>query len=1155
MQTHVQFRFLFIFLLLCQITLIGQNADEILFHTEGNSFSPRIAIEGDAVVLWTFSDGTTSSALHPEVTFGTAGHRIQRLRVDPWSAVTMINIGYDWAESGSWDIPYVPDQNVSKIENLSLVRNNLEIWCSSYNLLDSLVFDHFIALHTIESFMAQTLTYLSLHNTPALARLCVEYNSLTSLDLSESPALMDIRGAVNDYQDIQFAGSMDDLWHICVRDNPQIVNDTMFGDMTKFPNIAELFIWNDNQSGAFKMSQNHPSRNISIRADGNHYTSLDLRGSLQNENGQAEVSFSWNSLQSVDITGCDQIKHLYLSGNWMPIDTVDKILQQLDAFETWNGEVNLTGNSYPSYIGMQHIANLESRGWIVQYSYFPDINVLGNDVTIQDGDNTPSFGDSTDFGEVFIGDTIIRQFVIQNTGNAILNGWGSSPHFFIYGPDAAYFHVMDTTIFPIVYYGSDTLNVMFTPDSKREYIAEIYLFHEDHDEAPFNFSIRARGSFDNAAVIAAYQEINDEILFLSEGDSFNPLIELNGPADVLWTFYDSTTSADLHPLKQFGSVASRMNRLKVTPWGALSMINIGYDGSDGGWWLPYLPDQHVSYLQNVNLAKDSLKYWCSSYNFLDSLNFDNFINLEDIECFQSRAVKKVSLKNTPKLRRACLEDNDLATFDISESPLLEDIRGALNNYSTISFSDSTDSFWHICVRDNSQVTNDSLFSDMSPFPNISELFIWNMNQSGKFRMSQNHPTRNVSIAADANHYQTIDLSGSLQNENGYAEVYFGGNQVRSINLEGCDQIRRLSLNWNGMSSDTLDKVLQQLDAYGTYNGSAYLGGNEMPGPAGYLAKQNLESRGWYVEISGPVFSLSGNSTNISNGDTIPQAEDNTDFGAVDFGNSVEHDFVIMNNGDYPLHINGIPRISISGENPDDFSVLIQPDSIIDSWWHSSTFRIGFYPVSPGFRKAVVSIWHDAGNTPNPFVFAIQGECAPQISDTVIGVSDTACFGSDNVLALAGDGSQVILESGAVVTLVARQSILFFPGFIAHSGSKAHAWISPDGELCMEENDGSGPNPLKYSVELNEAGVGIVPTQEVTIFPNPSTGLVTFSLKEWSQSVEIKIHNVFGHLVFSQVFLSSQVSVPVDLGSLPPGVYLIRINVNGEIIVKKLIITR
>ena len=72
----------------------GQSPDEIIFRTEGSSFSPLIQVNSPATVLWTFADGTTSNALNPVKEYGTTASRINRLMIDPWNTVKLINIGY-----------------------------------------------------------------------------------------------------------------------------------------------------------------------------------------------------------------------------------------------------------------------------------------------------------------------------------------------------------------------------------------------------------------------------------------------------------------------------------------------------------------------------------------------------------------------------------------------------------------------------------------------------------------------------------------------------------------------------------------------------------------------------------------------------------------------------------------------------------------------------------------------------------------------------------------------------------------------------------------------------------------------------------------------------------------------------------------------------
>jgi archaellum component FlaG (FlaF/FlaG flagellin family) len=947
-------------------------ADEIVFQTESDSFSPRITLSAPATVLWTFADGTSTNSLTPVKSYPSDASRGNRLKVTPWSALRTINIGYNAGDGGSYAIPFVANQHVSKVRNLSLVKDNLEVWCSSYNQLDTLIFDDFVVLDTVECFLSQTIKHVSLKNTPALTRLCLEDNNLSTLDISECTSLMDLRGAVNNYPTISFSNSGEEIWHICVRDNPQITNPNLFANLSQFPNIAELFIWNDNQSGTFRLSQNHPTRFISLLANWNHYTRLDLRGSLQNEAGDGEISFENNDLRSVDLEGCDQLKRILLTWNGIPSDTINKILRQVDEFGTSNGTLNLAGNRVPTEAGEIHLANLRARGWTVTVEQSPEFDLFGNGVSITNRDNTPTVTDSTDFGAVTLGNTAYVRYIIKNNGNMNLNSSGAAPYIRIGGEDAAYFSIAENVTFPIAPFSSDTLVVAFFPNQKRIYSTELFINTNDGDEGDFYFRLKGSGKMDNGDIISSYNSVTDEMLFLTEGSGFSPLIQLNQTATVLWTFADGTTSSSLNPTKDYGSNASRMNRLKVTPWDAVSMINIGYNGGDGGWSLPHVDNQQVSYLKNTHLVKNSLQYWCSSFNLLDTLNFDNFTNLEDIECYLSYTVSKVSLKNTPKLRRLCLEDNNLSEYDISESPALEDIRGALNNYSTINFPNSTEEFWHICVRENPQLTNDSLFAHLERFPNIADLFIWNTNQSGTFSLAQNNLSRDVYLLCDGNHFSALDLRGSLQNENRFAEISFSGNPLRSVDLEGCDQIKLFTMRWCNMPQALVDKILSQVDGFGTSNGTISLLGSEMPSATGLAHKISLESRGWTVEVSGPRIQVRGNDVEIANNDITPSATDNTDFGTSTISGSVVHSFTIRNDGQADLHLTGTPRVAISGPNSADFSVTTQPSASISPWGNSSNFQITFSPTGAGLRQATVTITNNGIDYKTSYTFTIQG---------------------------------------------------------------------------------------------------------------------------------------------------------------------------------------
>lgn len=465
----------------------------------------------------------------------------------------------------------------------------------------------------------------------------------------------------------------------------------------------------------------------------------------------------------------------------------------------------------------------------------------------------------------------------------------------------------------------------------------------------------------------------DEIVFHSNGSSFSPLITIEGNAEVLWIFNDSTTSTSIHPSKDYGSKGLRINRLKVFPWSSLRGINIGYDAKDGGSdTISLITDQKVSKVENLNLVAPYLELWCSSYNMIDSLNFDNFINLKTVECYGSVTIKHVSLKNTPKLKRICLEENNLTTLDISECIVLEDVRAAINNCEEFNFSNSTEELWHICIRDNPFIKNQELFSNIEKFPSVKELYIWNTNQSGVFAMHKS-TVSTIKIYAWNNYYSVLDLSGSLRNAGGWAALNFNNNIINSVNLAGCVNLGIIEIRNNQLAPDSVDKVLRQLDELGTRYRKIDLRGNSIPTDAGLLYKSNLEARGWTVYIqTGCEIIIEGNNNYISNGDSLPSKLDFTDFDSVNVNNDTTiHTFIIKNNGTTPLELFGDSSlISISGSGTKSFKVILQPSNII-SIGDSTVFKIAFSPSDTGLAKAMISINHDDWDK-SPFSFIIQG---------------------------------------------------------------------------------------------------------------------------------------------------------------------------------------
>lgn len=126
-----------------------------------------------------------------------------------------------------------------------------------------------------------------------------------------------------------------------------------------------------------------------------------------------------------------------------------------------------------------------------------------------------------------------------------------------------------------------------------------------------------------------------------------------------------------------------------------------------------------------------------------------------------------------------------------------------------------------------------------------------------------------------------------------------------------------------------------------------------------------------------VRGATGGTNNIVNGNTIPNAFNNTLFASVALGSNQVKDYIIQNIGTNILNLTGTPRVVISGTHAADFTVVAQPAASINPG-NNLVFEIRFEPLAGGVRTAIVSIANNDSDE-NPYTFTIQGTgLAPQI---------------------------------------------------------------------------------------------------------------------------------------------------------------------------------
>jgi uncharacterized repeat protein (TIGR01451 family) len=125
----------------------------------------------------------------------------------------------------------------------------------------------------------------------------------------------------------------------------------------------------------------------------------------------------------------------------------------------------------------------------------PEINVLGNGISIAEGDNTPVPADHTDFGAAdTTSGSIVHTFTIENTGTSDLTLTGV-PIVEISGSHSSDFAVTAQPASGTVgSSGSVTFEITFDPSDIGLREAGVSIANSDSDEDPYTFSIQGTGT-------------------------------------------------------------------------------------------------------------------------------------------------------------------------------------------------------------------------------------------------------------------------------------------------------------------------------------------------------------------------------------------------------------------------------------------------------------------------------------------------------------------------------------------------------------------------------------------------------------------------------------------------------------------------------------
>lgn len=119
--------------------------------------------------------------------------------------------------------------------------------------------------------------------------------------------------------------------------------------------------------------------------------------------------------------------------------------------------------------------------------------------------------------------------------------------------------------------------------------------------------------------------------------------------------------------------------------------------------------------------------------------------------------------------------------------------------------------------------------------------------------------------------------------------------------------------------------------------------------------------------------------------------------------------------------------------------------------------------------------------------------------------------------------------------------------IKFSGHARLPSISPDGKylfFCGDDNNFYWVD-INAIEQLKPTAINNIPENgNISVFPNPNTGLINISFGNTVQKATIEIYNLQGALVFSNVLLNKSIET-IDLTSNTDGIYIVKVIADGE----------
>ena len=272
-----------------------------------------------------------------------------------------------------------------------------------------------------------------------------------------------------------------------------------------------------------------------------------------------------------------------------------------------------------------------------------------------------------------------------------------------------------------------------------------------------------------------------------------------------------------------------------------------------------------------------------------------------------------------------------------------------------------------------------------------------------------------------------------------------------------------------------------------------------------------------------------------------------DFGDGHTSNEYEPEHIFESAGEYLVFLTVTDTIS-GRESTISRLIVINPEYNIEARKAiciDSVYQFGTQLITEaGVYEEMFQSVHGCDSLVNLTVQTVPGNM--EVSNRSILPAGNECFNGFYTITVAGDGYPVIVESGAMAEFIAGQSILFKPGFHAQEGSYVSAYITTDGQYCVEapaaivaqqQEEQGQQNEEKAAAVVTETETAVEGPQTMLVYTNPNSGVFRVKFSYLTEETQVMLFNSIGQMIFNQT--TTDPEVLIDLPGITSGMYIVK----------------